>query len=112
MAPTARSRKPALRTLIPVSEAFTSKPIDLRVMRAEELANLTAHARVADIAACILPTTPSQHRARLARERIWLDVFDDKARGRQVYEKPGYRRFDRRSRGERRLDFFHEELPS
>ena len=99
MAPAARSRKPALRALIPVSGAFTSKPINLRVMRADELANPTAHERVADIAACILPTTPSQHRARFARDDI-------------AYAKPGYRRFDRRPCGERRLDFYHEELPS
>ena len=38
-------------------------------------------------------------RRELQRERIWLDVFEHNARGRHIYEKLGYRRFD-----ESRLD--------
>jgi RimJ/RimL family protein N-acetyltransferase len=30
----------------------------------------------------------------MGRRRIWLDVFEHNARGRHVYEKLGYRRFD------------------
>jgi RimJ/RimL family protein N-acetyltransferase len=33
-------------------------------------------------------------REEMGRRRIWLDVFEHNARGRHVYEKLGYRRFD------------------
>ncbi len=43
--------------------------------------------------------------------RIWLDVYDDNARGIHVYEKLGYARFNSEPRGERVLHFYDKTLP-
>ena len=46
----------------------------------------------------------------LGANRIWLDVFDDNARGIHVYEKLGYRRFNSEPRGERTLHFYEKNI--
>lgn len=48
-------------------------------------------------------------RRELAASRIWLDVYEDNAIGRHVYEKLGYRRFDAQDYEGRRL-LFYEKL--
>jgi len=41
--------------------------------------------------------------------RIWLDVYENNARGMHVYEKMGYRRFNQKKTGERIL-YFYEKI--
>lgn len=48
--------------------------------------------------------------AELRRRRIWLDVFEDNHRGRHIYEKLGYERFDARDYGDRRLLLYQKAL--
>lgn len=49
-------------------------------------------------------------REHLRCRRIWLDVFEFNRRGRHVYEKLGYRRFDVRELDGRRLLFYEKTL--
>lgn len=49
-------------------------------------------------------------RDTLQRKRIWLDVFDHNSRGRHIYEKLGYRRFDSRTLEGRPLLLYEKQL--
>ncbi len=49
-------------------------------------------------------------RDRLGRSRIWLDAFEFNHRGRHVYEKLGYRFFDRGELNGKTLLFFEKSL--
>lgn len=49
-------------------------------------------------------------RRQLGRKRIWLDVFDFNQRGRHIYEKLCYTRFDCRSRDGKTLLFYQKTL--
>ena len=57
-----------------------------------------------------IPAMEDWCRDRLGRGRIWLDVFDSNPRGRHVYEKLGYRRFDEAPYDNRILYFYHKAL--
>ncbi len=48
-------------------------------------------------------------RSNLNTRRIWLDVYEDNARAIHVYEKQGYRRFERR-KYQGRVLFYYEKL--
>lgn len=48
----------------------------------------------------------------LQRRRIWLDVFDFNTRGRHVYSKLGYDRFDQRDYQGKQLLFYEKNLDS
>ncbi len=49
-------------------------------------------------------------RHQLKRKRIWLDVFEDNHRGRHVYQKLGYREFDRGELEDRILIFMQKTI--
>ena len=49
-------------------------------------------------------------RDRLKRKRIWLDVFDFNARGRQVYTRLGYRPFDQQDFEGKQLLFYEKNI--
>ena len=49
-------------------------------------------------------------RENLPCRRIWLDVFEFNARGRHVYEKLGYRRFDARELDGQTLCFYEKRF--
>ncbi len=49
-------------------------------------------------------------REHLQCRRIWLDVFEFNARGRHVYEKLGYRRFDGRDLDGKTLCLYEKRL--
>ncbi len=57
-----------------------------------------------------IPVMETWCRDRLGRRRIWLDVFDNNHRGRHLYEKLGYRRFDETPWEDRILYFYAKEL--
>ncbi len=57
-----------------------------------------------------IPVMEAWCRERLGRKRIWLDVFDTNQRGRHVYEKLGYRRFDQKPWDDRVLYFYEKRL--
>jgi len=43
-------------------------------------------------------------------KRIWLDVYEDNAIGKHIYEKLGYKKFSEQSEGERVLQFYEKAL--
>ena len=47
----------------------------------------------------------------LGRTRIWLNVFEDNARGRHIYEKLGYREFRTEPFEGRTLHYYEKRLP-
>ena len=49
-------------------------------------------------------------RDELGCDRIWLDVYEDNAKGRHIYEKLGYRRFKEGSYQDRKLLYYHKDL--
>ncbi len=49
-------------------------------------------------------------RDQLGRDRVWLDVFDFNHRGRHLYQKLGYRYFDRGELDGKTLLFFEKSL--
>jgi len=49
-------------------------------------------------------------RDELGCDRIWLDVYEDNAKGRHIYEKLGYRRFREGSYQGRKLLYYHKDL--
>lgn len=49
-------------------------------------------------------------RQALGAQRIWLDVYEDNARGMHIYEKLGYTRFKQEAVGERQLLFYEKAL--
>lgn len=57
-----------------------------------------------------IPAMEAWCRERLGRRRIWLDVFDTNHRGRHVYEKLGYRRYDQKPWDDRILYFYEKRL--
>ncbi len=75
-----------------------------------EFRRIVVTPRGAGIGQRAIPAMEAWCRDRLGRRRIWLDVFDSNPRGRHVYEKLGYRRFDEAAYDHRRLYFYHKEL--
>ena len=49
-------------------------------------------------------------REALGAQRIWLDVYDDNALGKHIYEKLGYKRFKSEARGDRLLHFYEKSF--
>lgn len=49
-------------------------------------------------------------REKLGRSKIWLDVMESNERGRHIYEKLGYIRFDTGEQEGKRLLFYRKEL--
>ena len=78
--------------------------------RSVEFRRIVVFERGAGIGQAAIARMENYCRERLGRARVWLDVFDDNARGRHVYAKLGYRHFHRQACGERWLDFYHKEL--
>ncbi len=64
------------------------------------------------IAQAAIPLMENYCRDVLGRSRVWLDVFDFNRRGRHVYEKLGYRYFDRRDHDGKTLLFFDKSIAS
>ena len=46
----------------------------------------------------------------LKAKRIWLDVYQDNAIGKHIYEKFGYTKFKQQAEGERVLQFYEKTL--
>jgi RimJ/RimL family protein N-acetyltransferase len=49
-------------------------------------------------------------RDELDCDRIWLDAYEDNARGRHIYEKLGYKRFKEGSYQGRKILYYHKDL--
>jgi RimJ/RimL family protein N-acetyltransferase len=49
-------------------------------------------------------------RDELGFDRIWLDVYEDNAKGRHIYEKLGYKRFKEGSYQGRKILYYHKDL--
>ena len=75
-----------------------------------EFRRIVVASRGAGIGQRAIPAMEAWCRDRLGRRRIWLDVFDTNHRGRHVYEKLGYRRFDEAPYDDRILYFYDKEL--
>ncbi len=62
------------------------------------------------IAQAAIPLMENYCRDVLGRSRVWLDVYDFNHRGRHVYEKLGYRYFDRHEHDGKTLLFFEKTI--
>ena len=75
-----------------------------------ELRRIVVAERGQGIAQAAIPLMENYCRDVLGRGRVWLDVFDFNQRGRHVYEKLGYRYFDRGDLDGKTLLFFDKAI--